>query len=97
MFFKTLNSGLPPRIVHIGVRQVPPICVASDASLDDPAPPSMAVLIMDPVQQTRKCLLAVVPEELRRVWASETESFVAVVGLGSRCCSGRVCRCADMF
>ena len=64
MFFRRLIADLIPRTVHLGPGQLPPVFVASDARLDDDELPTLAVLMFDAATSTKKCLVAVVPEEL---------------------------------
>ena len=58
---------------------LPPLVVASDGRLDDSAPPSVAVLVFDPVTGTRQGVVAVLSGELLSAWGGDRETFICRV------------------
>jgi hypothetical protein len=66
------------REVNLYTPTYPPIVVASDGRLDDRAPASVAVLIVDIATGSRKCIVAEIPQPLIDKW-SVHEQYIALV------------------
>ena len=59
-----------------------PLYVASDARLDESAPPSLAVLIYDPEDRSRTGFCSVLPVALRQRWSVQ-QQYIALVELAA--------------
>jgi hypothetical protein len=55
-----------------------PLIVASDGRLDCSAPASIATLIVDPESETRRALLATIPDELVQRWSVKSQYIAHV-------------------
>ena len=82
LFFLDLVKLAPCRLVPVSQVTRRPLYIASDARLDESSPPSMAVLVYDPEDQTRTGHCAYLSKQLIGRWAVQ-EQYIALVELAA--------------